>query len=240
MAELTLAADEVHVWHVPHQEHLPHLDQLAGLLNAEERERAGRFHFERDRATYTLSRAYLRLFLQKYGIAPAAEISFTYAPRGKPELHACHAASWLQFNLAHSRGMTVLAFALARPVGIDVETLRELHDAAGIVGSIFAPEEQAAFHALAPEARQRGFFNGWTRKEAFIKATGEGLGRQLDSFAVTLTPGESAGFLRLDTSAGDDWFLADLTLAPPHIVALATRGSGLHIRNRVWPAQSTK
>jgi 4'-phosphopantetheinyl transferase len=238
MDNLVLAEDEVHVWHVRLAELAPELPRLQTLLSQDERERASRFHFERDRMTHCLSRAALRLLLQSYGVAAGPAIRFSYAAHGKPELAAAHNSAWLRFNLAHSHEMAVVAFAHSRQVGVDVECVRELRDADSLIAHYFSAEEQAEYQVLSPAARRRAFLNGWTRKEAFIKATGEGLSRPLDSFAVTLTPGEPVRFLRVgpDAAAASGWVLADLTLDPSYVVALAVEGTDLSIGNRVIPA----
>jgi len=237
MRGLVLAEDEVHIWHARLAEFTPELAGFRTLLSRDELERAARFHLERDRTEYCLSRGALRLMLQSYGVGPAPEVRFSYSAQGKPELAAVHDSDWLRFNLAHSHGMTVLAFAHSRQVGIDVECLREMRDADDLVTRYFSAEEQVEYQAVPPAARRRAFLNGWTRKEAFIKATGEGLNRPLDSFAVTLTPGEPARLLRigLDPAAASGWVIADVTLDPSYVVALAVEGTGLRLCNRVVP-----
>jgi 4'-phosphopantetheinyl transferase len=233
---LSLAANEVHVWHVPLDERISEVGRRCMVLNQEERDRAARFHFDRDRHEFCLSRSVLRQMLESYGVAGAAEVRFTYSLHGKPALDGVHGCPWLQFNLSHTRGMAVCAFVHSRLVGVDVEHVRDVVDVDGIVASHFAPEEQAEYQRLSAGERQRGFLNGWTRKEAFIKAVGEGLSYPLQAFAVTLTPGQPARFLRIgdDPAAPSAWMLADLTIYSSHVVALAVQGQHLRVENRIW------
>jgi 4'-phosphopantetheinyl transferase len=230
-----LPDNEVQVWQVDLSDFMPLLRRLRLLLSGEEQDRAARFHFEQHRGAFCMSRAVLRVLLESYGVGPAAEIAFTCSRFGKPALAAGQGQPGLEFNLSHTQGRAVYAFTRHRPVGIDVEALRTVPSADLIVAQQFAPEEQAAYHALSEADRQRGFLNGWTRKEAFIKATGEGLQRPLGSFAITLTPGAPVRFLRIDAAvdAQANWQLFDLTLDPSYVVALAVPGADLECRNRL-------
>src|SRR5258708_2804197 len=188
--------NELHVWHARLSGLIDELPRLGALLCPEERARAERFCFERDRNPFILSRAILRSLLGEYCRMPAAEIAFGYGPRGKPFVAPCGGAP-IEFNVSHTVGMAVYAITRGRPVGIDVEYVREVKDAGGIVARQFAAEEIAAYKALPAAARQHAFFYLWTRKEAYIKALGEGLGHPLDCFAVSLEPGAAARFLRI-------------------------------------------
>jgi 4'-phosphopantetheinyl transferase len=165
---------------------------------------------------------------------PAAAVAFQYSTRGRPTL----ASGQLQFSVSHTDGMAVFAVTGKRRVGIDVECVRPVHEQDLLVSQNFAPEEVAAYHALSGAARQQAFFNGWTRKEAFVKALGEGLSHSLSSFAVSLAPGVPARLLRIDGGSPENWLLRDLTQQPAHVVALAAEGRGLQIRSRCWPADN--
>jgi len=234
----TLLPDEVHVWHVPLGELVPQMDWRYLLLSQEERARLTRFHHERDHNEFCLSRSTLRLLLEAYGVAPAAEIDFACSARGKPALATVHDCHWLQFNLSHTRGMAVYAFAHSRPVGVDIELTRAVPDADRIVASHFAAEEKAEYRMLPASARQHGFLNAWTRKEAFVKALGEGLNYPLDAFAVSLTPGEPARLVRIGEKHPEvaKWLLVDLTIDPSYVVALAVLGAPVRLRNRLLRA----
>jgi 4'-phosphopantetheinyl transferase len=174
------------------------------LLSKVERERASRFAFERDRRRFVIARARLRQLLGvRLGIAPDA-VQLVYGLRGKPALAATFAGSGLRFNLSRSGDVAVYAFAYDREIGVDVEAVRVMPDADAIVAQMFSRRENVAYFALAPHDRPLGFFQCWTRKEAFIKALGDGLYYPLDRFDVSLAPDEPARILRVERTAADD------------------------------------
>ena len=194
----------------------------AKLLSNEERERAARFAFEPDRRRYIVTRALLRqLLAARLGIPPEA-VELAAGARGKPALAGQLAASALRFNVSHCQDVAVYAFASGREVGIDVEAVRELPDADDVAARWFSPREYAAYRALAPEERPLGFFQCWTRKEAFIKALGDGLYHPLDRFDVTLAPGEPARILRVEDVPGDRcrWRLEGFSPVPGFVAAV--------------------
>jgi phosphopantetheine--protein transferase-like protein len=149
--------------------------------------------------------------------------------RGRPDL---------RFNVSHSDGLALYAIARGREVGVDVEQLRELPRAERIAERFFSTEETAALKAEPAERRVEAFFTCWTRKEAYIKARGDGLAHPLDQFAVSLVPGEPA---RLWVAGDGDareiarWSLDALPLAPGYVAALAARGRGWRLTTRSWP-----
>ena len=162
-------------------------DASAALLSCDERERAGRFAQDRARRRFTVARARLRQELgARLGVAPEA-IELEYAPGGKPRLHP-QFASDLRFNVSHHEDVAAFAFANGREVGIDIEGVRTLADGDAIAALVFSPREQQAYLALDAEQKPLAFFNCWTRKEAFVKALGEGLRYPLDRFDVSRLP----------------------------------------------------
>ncbi|MGR0184946.1 4'-phosphopantetheinyl transferase family protein [Azospirillum aestuarii] len=203
------------------------LEAFRALLSPDETARAARFATEELRTRCVLRRGLLRHRLGWVLGRDPATLVFAYGPMGKPFLPGGPA-----FNLADCKDHVLIAIAPLETVelGVDVERLRSVADAAGIAERFFAPEERDAFAALPDALRDEAFLNGWTRKEAFIKATGRGLSTPLDRFAVELTPGRPARLLSLDggLEAGNatDWSLFDLRPAPGLIGALAVRGDG--------------
>ena len=174
------------------------------LLSNIERERASRFAFERDRRRFVIARGQLRQLLGvRLGVAPHA-VQLVYGQRGKPALAAALAGSGLRFNLSRCGGVAVYAFAYDREIGVDVEEVRVMPDADDIVAQMFSPRESAAYFALSPHDRPLGFFQCWTRKEAFIKALGDGLYHPLDRFDVSLAPGAPARILRVENTAAGE------------------------------------
>ncbi len=198
----------VHVWSTGLDLTGDALATLAAVLSDEETARARRFHFERDRRHFTAARGFLRLLLGRYLDTAPADVCFGYGTRGKPFV-AMPSATGLRFNLSHSHGRALYAFAAGREVGIDVEAGARLGDDwPGLVRRIFSVRERAELFSL-PAARQRAaFLNGWTRKEAFLKATGQGLVDGLQSIEVTLDPAGPAMLLAAEPARR--WTLHDL------------------------------
>jgi len=226
--DLALKHDEVHVWcaDLGLAATAPHLPWLTRTLSHDERLRATQFHVERDCAYFSAARGLLRSLLGGYVGAEPARLVFTYGRYGKPALSDVPVASDLQFNLAHAGGFAVYAFTRARRIGIDLEHLRPFPDADQIAGRFFSIRERERLAALSPDELQIGFFNCWTRKEAYVKAIGEGLSRPLDQFDVTLAPGEPSRLLATTGSPEEPerWRYQELTPADDYIGALAVEG----------------
>jgi len=192
------------------------------VLSADERERAARFRIERGADRYAVGRGALRMLLGRYtGTEPGALV-FQYNGFGKPEL----TGSDVCFNLSHSHDIALVAVARGRAVGVDVERIREQVMIDRIAERFFASGEARAVAALPPDRQVRAFFNCWTRKEAWIKARGEGLSIPLNSFEVTLAPGEPARLVatRPDEEEASRWTLRDLPCGPEFAAALAVAG----------------
>ena len=197
----------------------------AVLLSDDERQRASRFAFDRDARRYIVARARLRQLLGVRLSVPPQSVAFVYGAHGKPGLARQFAHAGLCFNVSHCDDVAVYAFAHGRAVGIDVEAIRVVVDADVIAARLFARRENEAYQALDPREKPLGFFNCWTRKEAFIKAVGDGLSRPLDRFEVSLAPGEPAKLLRVENTPGDEsgWSLDSLFPAPGYVAAVASQ-----------------
>ncbi len=139
----------------------------------------------------------------------------------------------LRFNCSHSDDVAAYAFSPGREIGIDIESVRTIHDAEDIAARFFSRREYEAYLALEPRDRPLGFFNCWTRKEAFVKALGDGLDYPLDRFDVTLAPGEPAKILRVENTPGDHcgWTLHSFVPGPGLIGALVVQKPA----PRGWP-----
>lgn len=194
-----------------------------GLLSQAEQERARRFVFKRDGRRFIVARARLRQLLAQRLKVPPEEVEFTYGAHGKPALPSAYPA--LRFNLSHCQEIAVYAFARGRDVGVDVEAVRRVREADEIAARFFTRRENDAYRALEARDRPLGFFNCWTRKEAFIKALGEGLSYPLHRFEVSLAPGEAARILRLGDVPGEDcgWSLQSFSPAPGFVAALVAQ-----------------
>jgi 4'-phosphopantetheinyl transferase len=203
------------------------VEAASALLSDDERERAGRFVHLRDRHRYTVARAWLRQLLGARMHVPPRLVAFIYGHYGKPALAPAFSGSALCFNVSHAGNLAVCALASGREIGIDVEAVRAMRDADSIAARLFSPRENRAYRALDPRDRTLGFFNCWTRKEAFVKALGDGLGHALDSFDVSLAPAEPAQLLRIGNTSGrcSGWRLHTFSPAAGHIGAIAVRQS---------------
>jgi 4'-phosphopantetheinyl transferase len=198
------------------------------LLSADERARADRFHFARDSRRYVVTRATLRRVLgAQLGRHPSS-LAFDVGPRGKPSL----AGTPLHFNVAHAGELALIALTTLGEVGVDVEPLEPMDDVETIAERFFSPAEREALRALPAAARTDAFLTCWTRKEAYVKAIGEGLACPLDAFDVTLAPGEEARLLRIAGDDADRWSLVDLRPAPGYVGAVAGRFAMAHVDRR--------
>jgi 4'-phosphopantetheinyl transferase len=195
--------DAVEVVHAMLDESPGAARELASLLSPSERDRAIRFASDLHRRRYIVARARLRQLLAARLAATPVAIEFAYGERGKPTLGQRFADSGLRFNVSHSEDVAVYAFAIGREVGVDVEAICALKDADAIAARFFSHREKEAYLALDPSDRPLGFFNCWTRKEAFIKAIGDGLTHPLDRFDVSLSPGERAELLSVGDTPGN-------------------------------------
>lgn len=197
----------------------------ASLLSDAERARASRFAFARDARRFIVGRARLRqLLAARLDVRPES-VELAYGTRGKPALANCARDGDLRFNLSHRDDVAVYVLAFGREVGIDVEAVRTIPDADAIAARWFSHGEHDAYQALDPREKALGFFNCWTRKEAFVKALGDGLSYGLDRFEVSLAPGEPAKLLRVEDTPGADcgWSLESFSPAAGYVAAIAAQ-----------------
>lgn len=219
---LELEGRAIHLWTVAVDADATLSEQYETILAPEERSRAARFRFAHLRRSFCIVRGALRILLGRYLHVPPADIAFAYGAKGKPALAA---SSGLDFNLSHSGGWAVLAFTRGCEIGVDLEQMRPLADRQNIAARYFCPAEAAELEDLPAAQREHAFFLCWTRKEAYIKATGDGLAASLNAFQVSLKPGERARMVHIagDPDAAQEWTLHDLDLAPGCAAALAYR-----------------
>lgn len=217
---LALTSHEVHIWAARLDLPARGLDRLRSTLSADERARTARFQFRKDRDTYVAGRGILRDILAAYlGLEPEA-VAFDYNKHGKPSLVFGN----LNFNLSHSGQLALYAISAERNVGVDVEVIRSLDDLVGVSTGNFSAFENRVLQSLPQAERLQGFFNCWTRKEAFIKAVGEGLAYPLDQFDVTLRPGERVEILRIGEDTQPDWLVYDVTPMKGYVSSVAAPG----------------
>jgi len=232
--DVRLSRGEVHVWRTSLDRDSAEVERLKALLTADERERARRFYFDRDRRRFVVARGVLREILGRYlGRAPA-QIRFAHNEYGKPFLY--EDGSSLRFNVSHSQGAALYACTLRREVGVDIELLREDFASLEIAERFFSEAEIRKLVSLPAHERTQGFFNCWTRKEAYIKALGEGLSHPLDCFSVSLAPGESARLISTDKDRLEaaKWSIVDLKPFHGYAAAIAIRESDPEIQCWDW------
>ena len=215
-----LDAAHVHVWKASADELAVFTADFFLLLDAAERERHSRFHFERDAARFAVSHGLLRVLLAQYTGAEAAALMVDQGPNGKP-----HLTSGPSFNLSHSGDAILLAIARDANVGVDVEQWSDrlgLGEMERLADHAFSKREQVALCALQDVERAAAFYATWSRKEAYIKSTGIGITQGLDHFDVSCNPRDAQ--LIADRRADGNvqaWKLVDLTLEPGYSGALA-------------------
>src|SRR5262245_39263963 len=229
--ELPWPHDEVHVWRATLAWPEAAAHRLEQYLAADERDKMQRFRREKDRRRYLVGRGLLRSLLGRYLDVSAQALRFETTAAGKP--HLASGQKQLQFNLAHSGEYVLFAIADGRAVGVDVEEINDDLDAREIAAHFFSPDEQRELEALTGRLKIEGFFACWTRKEAYVKARGEGLSLPLDQFDVSLRPGEPARLIatRPDPTEASRWQLSGLGVADGYKAALAVEGQGWTLRS---------
>ncbi len=229
-----LDGSNVHVWVARLERSPAELRALASTLSADEMERARRFHFERDQNGFIAARGVLRAILGAYLQVDPGRIEFSYGPQGKPALMGPDAD--LTFNLSHSDDVAFVALTRGRTIGVDIERMKPFAEVADVTRTIFSARELAEFRALAPDDQQASFFSAWTRKEAFVKATGLGFSMSVKEVEVSFGPGEEAQLVRLNGSAGlaKQWTLRDLAAPDGFKAAFAVPGPVLRVVREDW------
>ena len=231
-----LAQGDVHVW-------LAKIDcdpvlrgAFQDVLSPDELHKAACFHFPRDRARYICARGQLRVLLGRYLGIEARRVRLRYNRFGKPYLDG-EDAGRLYFNVAHTRGVALYALRAAAEVGVDIEYMSREVEFAGIARQFFSAQEYAALSALPPSLQRRAFFNAWVRKEAYVKAVGQGLSIRLSDFSVSLAPGQPAGLLAIGDAerAHERWRLQALDVPSRYVAAVATEGDALRLRCWRYP-----
>jgi 4'-phosphopantetheinyl transferase len=233
---LKAARDEVHVWLMALDQSPSYIRGLLSILSADERDRASRFHFPKDHDNYVVARGTLRIILGRYlGMEPY-RLRFSYTYYGKPALEKSFEGESLRFNLSHSHGLALLAVARDRELGVDIEWIRAGISDEEIAERFFSDKEVRMLRGLPRDLQDIAFFNCWTRKEAYIKAKGEGLSMPLSVFDVSLVPGEPAALLetRRDPLECARWSMRELITAPGFAAAIAVEGNDWSLRRWRW------
>ncbi|MBE9028530.1 4'-phosphopantetheinyl transferase superfamily protein [filamentous cyanobacterium LEGE 11480] len=208
--ELTLTTGAIHVWRIP----LVQAPQDTSMLAADEQARAERFRYDKDRRCFVTARCSLRQILGRYLAQDAGKLAFRYGPYGKPFL----AEHRIEFNLAHSGDLALVAVAADRPVGIDLELIKPMSDLEKLTERFFTAGEHQRIVKLEQQQRSLAFFRTWTCKEAYLKATGDGL-RKLKGLEVAVNPQQGAQFVN-----PQDWDLQEIQPGEGFVGAIAAPG----------------
>ena len=230
---IDLGRDQIHVWRAKLDRPLQDAHSALPCLAEDERARARRFHYDDHRRDFIVARTFLRSVLARYLGRDPAQIKFEYSSHGKPSVQALKRSAPLFFNLTHSHQLALLAVTEKAEIGIDVEFIRAVDD--GIAERFFSRSEVAALRALPSDLQNEAFFNCWTRKEAYIKARGEGLSLALDEFDVSLAPGAPAAIIAIsDGEEASMWRLEHLQPEPGYVGALAIQALKAELKFWDW------
>ena len=231
-----LAPDQIHVWRVPLNQDSTRIPELKETLSLDERARAERFRFDKDRNQFIESRATLRLLLSQYLNVSPNGLTFSQAAHGKPALANGQSQSGLRFNLSRRDGLALVAVTRDREIGVDVELIRADLPFFEIANVSFSENEMATLRSLPESQQAAGFYNCWTRKEAYVKARGEGFSFPLKQFDVSLTPGAAAELLEVrgSTTEVDHWTVQDLSVGDGYVAAVMFEGSDATVICEDW------
>lgn len=223
---MELSPDEVHVWCASLDQPITQIQMLSETLSPDERMRAERFHFEKDRSHFVVNKGMLRTILGRYLSVEPDKLQFCYEKHGKPALADISGNGRICFNSSRSGGLALYAFTRNREIGVDIEHIHDISEMGQIVERFFSKRERVVFRSLPESKKKEAFFNCWTRKEALVKAIGDGLYCSLDQFDVSLSPGEPAKLLRIkgDLKEVSRWSIQDLRPASEFAAACAVEG----------------
>ena len=231
-SELTLAEKDIHVWRADLDLPTIGFQNLYETLSIDERARAERFHFEKDRKRFIARHGILRTILGCYLNVEPSRLQFSYGKNGKPALADTFGKEAILFNMSDSEDLAIYGFTRDQEIGVDIERIDDIPEMHEIAERFFSARENAVFRSLPESKKREAFFNCWTRKEAFIKAKGEGLGLGLDQFEVSLAPGGRAALLRTngDPQEASRWSLRELDPGPNFTAAIAVQGHGWRLK----------
>ena len=229
---LKLESHHADIWRISLDLEPDTVKGFESTLSAEESHRAAKFQFPADHDRYVIAHGFLRNVLARYLGGNPSHFKFSVNSYGKPSLKGHD----LEFNLTHSADFALVALTHNRKIGVDVERIRSGISAHVIARQYFSKAEVAELEAIPIELRERAFFVGWTRKEAYIKAQGMGLSLGLDSFDVSITPDEPAILhaTRPNPDEAARWTLLSFPVDPRYEAAAAVDGKDIEFRFWDW------
>ena len=229
--------DEIHIWSASIEDSLYRLDSLEKVLSMDEVRRANCFYFKRDYNRYIVTHSILRIILGLYAKCSPDSLCFRFNEYGKPALMEWMNDSELCFNLSHSCDQILFAITSGHEVGVDIEHVRPFKSAAQIVERFFSEKEKEEFRKLPEQLKEEAFFTCWTRKEAYIKARGQGMTLPLDHFSVLFLSGETTISLPEEHESEDKelWSIKSITTVAGYIAAIAIQGRIKRLWSRQWP-----
>ncbi len=234
--KIELLTEDVHVWSalLDVQEDL--LQVLLQTLDAGERLRADRFYFEMDRTRFIASHGLLRTILGSYMNVAPGKVQFSYNSQGKPYLEETFQGKKLQFNMSHSHEIALFAVAFNRQVGVDLEHIYLFAETDSLADLVLSQREKAAWRKYPANHRLETLFRYWTCKEAFVKATGEGLSLPLEKIHISLKPDQTK-LMSINRSLREAsrWSLQELYPVPDFAAAIVVEGFGYHLNHWQWP-----
>lgn len=217
---MTFPPNTVHLWVADFDQLAPQYDHFLTLLSTDEVARMTRFISEDVQRRFGLARGMLRTVLARYVGDDADALRFDYGERGKPSL----IGSDVQFNLSHSANKVIIGLIRHRHIGVDVEQVSPLPAMATMAHDNFSAHEFKTLYDLPEAERLPSFYRCWTRKEAYIKAVGDGFALPLQDFDVTLKADDAPKFLRIKDGSPADWSLLHLDLGDSYIGAVCVAG----------------
>jgi 4'-phosphopantetheinyl transferase len=227
---LALDATEVHLWQASLDERPA--DIFESFLSADELTRANRFHFVKDRSRFVVARGLLRNLLAAYLGVDCSDLRFSYGAQGKPFL-VLDSPVQINFNVSHTHGRAVFAFTRGRDLGVDLEYVSDDFDDELIANRFFSRAEVVTLRTVPADLRKQAFFNCWTRKEAYIKARGEGLSMPLNQFDVSLRPNEPAALQNnyRDEREVSRWSMQAIPAPEGYVGALVVEGHDWQLKS---------
>ena len=217
---------EVHLFCISMKHPDSRIREFSHTLSSNEVRKRDQLHFAEDRDRYVIRHGALREIVGGYLNIPACDVDIEYTEYGKPKIVENSASSWLQFNLTSSKDLALIAVTRMNHIGVDIEYIIDDFPSMEIASKYFSAGAMRQLYSLPEESRKRAFFNCWTRKEAYIKARGEGLSNPLDRFEVSLHPKSQAALLHHDEDPHESsrWSLQGIDLGNHYAAAFAVEG----------------